>query len=101
MTDEHAPAQPFDTDAPRRVLGCLSRHGGSMRIGSLVQHCALDSGALVDAIRELYERRWVNISWRKPRMTTTPDLPEPLRKVSRVTTTKFGRWRYSVTWPRQ
>ena len=70
-----------------------------MRIGPLVRHCGLDCDALVAAIRELNERRWVNINWRKPRAIMPPDLPERFREVDRITTTSFGRWRHSVTWP--
>jgi hypothetical protein len=99
MTHEPTPAEPFASEAPRHVLDCLSCHGGSLRIGPLVRHCALDGDALVEALKELYERRWVNISWHKPRATMPPGVPERLRKVDRVTTTRFGRWRHSVTWP--
>jgi 8-oxo-dGTP pyrophosphatase MutT (NUDIX family) len=99
MTHEPTPAEPFASEAPHRVLCCLSRHGGSMRIGPLVRHCSLDGDGLVEAINELYERRWVNISWRKARATMPPDLPNRLRRVERITTTRFGRWRHSVTWP--
>jgi hypothetical protein len=100
MTYEPTPARPFATDAPRYVLVCLSRHGGSMRIGPLVRQCGLAGDALVEALKELYERRWVTVAWRKPRATVPPGLPERLREVDRVTTTRFGRWRFSVTRPR-
>ena len=80
------------------VFGYLQRHGGSMRIGPLVRHCGLDLDALAAAVNELSERRWVAIGRRRPRTVMPPDLPERCREVERVTTTRFGRWRYPVTW---
>jgi hypothetical protein len=70
-----------------------------MRIVPLVRQCGLDCDTLIAAIRELYERRRVKIGWRKPRAVMPPGLHERFRKVDRVTTTRFGRWRYSLTWP--
>jgi hypothetical protein len=55
----------------------------------------------VAAIRELQERRWVKVNWRRrPRAIIAPDLPERRREVDRITSTQFSRWRYSVTWPK-
>jgi hypothetical protein len=99
MTYEPTPARPFASDTPRLVLNCLNRHGGSMRIGPLVARCGLDFETLAAAITELAERRWARISWRKPRTVLPPGLPERCRSIDRITTTRFGRWRYSATWP--
>jgi hypothetical protein len=98
MTDNPTQAATL-ADEARHVLGYLKRHGGSVRIGPLVRHCGLDCDALAAAINELAERRWVKIGFRKPRKVMPPDLPERCRAVDRITTTRFGRWRYSVTWP--
>jgi hypothetical protein len=98
MTENPTQVAAFASQA-RHVLACLKRHGGSVRIGPLVRHCGLDLDALAAAVNELAERRWVKISFRKPRKVMPPDLPERCRAVDRVTTTRYGRWRYSVTWP--
>ena len=98
MTDNPTQVATFASQA-HHVLGYLVRHGGSMRIGPLVRHCGLDIDALAAAINELAERRWVKISFRTPRKVLPPDLPERCRRVDRITTTRYGRWRYATTWP--
>lgn len=89
---------PFSADA-RGVLGLLHRRGGCMRVGPLLDASHLPPDALAEACNELAERGWVTISWRNPRASLPPRFPERFRAIDRVTTTSFGRWRYSVTWP--
>ena len=99
MTHNPTQVETFAASGARHVLGYLKRRGGSARICQLVRHCGLDFEALRAALNELAERRWVRINWRKPRKVMPTDLPEPCRAVDRVTTTRYGRCRYSVTWP--
>jgi hypothetical protein len=76
--------------AKTTVMWSLARHGGSMRIGSLFKLSGLCVDELCAALNELAERRWLTVTWRRtPRISA----PERLRKVDRVTTTRFGRWR--------
>jgi len=42
----------------------------------------------------------VKITFRQPRQVLPPDLPERCREVDRITVTRYGRWRYTTTWPR-
>jgi hypothetical protein len=55
--------------------------------------------AFFSALKELAERRWVHVAWRKPRSLMPPGLPERCREVERITLSRLGRWRYAVTWP--
>lgn len=70
-----------------------------MRVGPLLDAARLPPDDLADAINELAQRYWVNINWRNPGAPVREHLPERFRKVERITTTRFGRFRYSVTWP--
>ena len=82
------------------ILGDIVRHGGSMRIGPLCRRSGLTVEACAAAINELQVRRWVRVHWRRrPRAVVPPGLPERFMEVDRVTSTRFGRWRYAVTWP--
>jgi hypothetical protein len=91
----HIPA--FSSNA-LYVFGYLQRHGGSMRICPLLRRSGIDCEALIAAIKELHERRWVNVEWRRARSHLPPDLPERFREVERITTTRFGRHRFPATW---
>jgi hypothetical protein len=43
----------------------------------------------------------VKVEWRRrPRALLPPGLPERCRAVDRITSARFGRWRYAVTWPK-
>jgi len=97
MTQDTMHIPPFSTNA-LFLFRYLRRHGGSMRIAPLLRGCSLDTDAFVAAANELNERRWININWRAPRPHMPPGLPERFREVDRVTTTRFGRFRYPVTW---
>jgi len=82
------------------ILGDLRRHGGSMRIVPLFRRSGLDGEAFLSALRELHERLWVHVAWRRcPRAAVPPGLPERLREVDRITLTRFGRWRCAAAWP--
>jgi hypothetical protein len=96
QTDDWTPP-PFPRDA-LHVFAYLRRRGGSMRIGPLLRWAGLSGDDLVAALNALAERRWVEIAWRAPRDRLPAGLPERFREVERVTTTRFGRWRYPVTW---
>jgi hypothetical protein len=82
------------------ILGLLKRRGGTMRIVPLLQRTGLEPEAFVSALRELHERRWVHVKWRKRRSDMASGLPEGCREVDRITLSRFGRWRCAVTWPR-
>jgi hypothetical protein len=82
------------------ILGHLRRRGGTMRIGPLFRQAGLEGEAFLDALEELYGRRWVHVTWRsRPRAVVAPGLPDACRAVERITMSRFGRWRYAVTWP--
>ena len=70
-----------------RLLACLRRRSGSMRIHALLRSSGLAPDELCEVLNELQERGWVRVRWRTPR----GDLPERLREVDRVTTTHEGR----------
>src|SRR5688572_3468897 len=81
------------------ILGHLKRAGGTMRIAPLYRRSGVADAAFFSALNELIGRRWVHVKWRKPRRVMPPGLPERAREVERVTLSRFGRWRYAVTWP--
>lgn len=91
-------APPFSHSA-FSVFSLVARRGGTMRVAPLLARSRLPPRVLVDAINELAERGWVKIEWRNPRRRMPDGTPECFRTVERITTTAFGRWRYSVTWP--
>jgi hypothetical protein len=99
MTDD----PPTDAALPveaGHILGYLIRYGGSVRVGPLVRHCGVPFDALAAVVNALAERGWVKITFRRPRQVLPPDLPERCREVDRITVTRYGRWRYATTWPR-
>ncbi len=69
-----------------------------MRIGPLLRWSGLEPDDLAAAVNELSQRCWVEVAWRTPRSRLPEGLPDRFREVERVTTTRFGRWRYPVTW---
>jgi hypothetical protein len=96
MTHDEWEIPRFSNDAIA-ILGDIRRHGGSMRIGPLFRRSGLGWEAFAAAVNELQERRWVKVNWRRrPRAA----IPERCREADRVTSTRFGRWRYAVTWPK-
>jgi hypothetical protein len=90
---------PFSSVSARYIFGLMHRRAGTMRIGPLLQATQLAPDALVEAVNELAERRWIVIAFRNPRRHLPPGLPENFRDIDRITITSFGRWRYTVTWP--
>jgi hypothetical protein len=98
MTFDEWEIPSFSNEA-MAILGLLKRRGGTMRIVPLLRRTGLEAEAFVRALKELHERRWVHIKWRKPRSDMSSALPERCREVERVTLSRFGRWRYAVTWP--
>ena len=89
----------FSNDAIA-ILGYLKRHGGTMRIVPLFRCLGIEGEAFMAALSELHARRWVHVKCRKPRSVMPPGLPERCREVERITMSRFGRWRYAVTWPK-
>ncbi len=69
-----------------------------MRPGPLLRCSRLEPDDLAAAVNELVDRCWVEVTWRRPGASLPEGLPERFREVDRVTTTRFGRWRYPVTW---
>jgi hypothetical protein len=94
--DDRRPPPPSRN--ARHLFGFLLRHAGSMRIAPLLRSPGLAPDELAAAIDELCERCWLEVTWRKPRALPRPGLPDRFRAVDRVTTTRFGRWRYAHTW---
>ena len=80
------------------VFSLLARRGGTMRTGPLVDATGLPADEVADAINELALRRWVEVTWRRPRARLPWGASERFREVERITTTRFGRWRHPVTW---
>jgi hypothetical protein len=99
MTHDEWEIPRFSNDAVA-ILGHLKRAGGTMRMAPLYLRAGIAEEALFSALTELAVRRWVHVKWRKPRAAMPPGLPERARKVERITLSRFGRWRYAVTWPR-
>ena len=68
-------------------------------IAPLYRRSGVADAAFFAALNELVGRRWVHVKRRKPRDVLPPGLPERSREVERITMSRFGRWRYAVTWP--
>ncbi len=79
--------KPF---AKTNVMWALARHGGSLRIASLLESSGLSHDELCDTLNELAESYWLKVIWRRH---SRGDLPERLRRVDRITTTRLGRYR--------
>ena len=90
---------PRFSDEAIAILGHLKRAGGTMRIAPLHRCAGMVDDAFFSALAELSMRRWVHVRWRKARRVMPAGLPERARKVERITLSRFGRWRYTVTWP--
>jgi hypothetical protein len=69
-----------------------------MRIAPLLRWSGLAPDDLATAINELSERCWLVVVWRKQSASRAADLPDRFRAMDRVTTTRFGPWRYARTW---
>jgi hypothetical protein len=86
----------------RRAFGlfrCIRTRGGSMRIEPLRSASRLDDGQLVETLNELQARCWIRFKWRKRPEHTDADESRPMRDIERVTTTRFGRFRFEVSSP--
>ena len=97
MRNEPLTAPPFSSTA-LYIFGHLLRRGGSMRIAPLLRDLKLADNLFVDATNELQERGWIRITWRRDGAHLPDNVPVRFRACKRITTTRFGRWRYSVTW---
>ena len=97
MRNEPLYIPPFSTTA-LYIFGHLRRRGGSMRIGPLLRDLKLDDTQFADATNELQERGWIKVTWRKDGAPLPDNIPARFARCKRITTTSFGRWRYSVTW---
>lgn len=72
------------------LMSLMVRNGGSLRIGPMLKHSGLSPDELRVVLTELAERRRIVIAWRRaPR----DSLPKGLRRVDRVTITRWGRSR--------
>jgi hypothetical protein len=82
----------------------ISRHGGSVRIAPLLRDFRSSPDDIAAAVNELADRCWVKVIWRPARTgegrrrRPRTSLPKRFRKVERIVATRFGRYRYSVTW---
>ena len=96
---EEATRSPTLSKSAFGIFACLRRRGGSQRIAPLLQETRLAPDDLATAVNELAERGWVKVEWRTPRTPLPEGIPDRFREVERITTTRFGRFRHSVTWP--
>ena len=86
MDNTIEPSEPAMT----ALMSLIVRHGGSLRIGPLLNLSDLAPDELRILLASLVERRRIAIAWRSmPR----DSLPERLRLVDRVTITRWGRSR--------
>jgi hypothetical protein len=85
----------YYSNAAVAILKRLAKHGGCMRIGSLLRECTLSCDELCAALNDLAERQCIRVALRR---TSHATLPPRLRKVGRVTLTRFGRSRVPVPW---
>ena len=92
------PRPPAPSRHALHVFALILRHAGCMRTGPLLRWSGLEPDDLAAAVNELSQRSWVEVTWRTPHSRLPEGLPERFREVERVTTTRFGRWRYPVTW---
>jgi hypothetical protein len=97
MRNEPLSAPPFSSTA-LFIFGHLQRRGGSMRIAPLLRELKLDDTQFADATNELHERGWIKVTWRKDGARLPEHIPARFAPCKRITTTRFGRWRYPVTW---
>ena len=97
MRNEPYSAPPFSSTA-LYIFSRLLRRGGSMRIGPLLRDLKLDDSQFADATNELHERGWIRVTWRKDGAPLPDNIPARFARCKRITTTRFGRWRYPVTW---
>jgi hypothetical protein len=97
MRNEPLYIPPFSSTA-LYIFGRLLRRGGCMRIGPLLRDLKLDHTQFANAINELQERGWIRITWRKDGTRLPEHIPARFAPCKRITTTRFGRWRYPVTW---
>jgi hypothetical protein len=96
---EQATRSPTISKTAFGIFACLRRRGGSQRIAPLLQETRLAVDDLATAVNELVEHGWVKVEWRTPRNPLPEAIPERIREVERITTTRFGRYRHAVTWP--
>ena len=87
MQDTDRQSPPF---ANSTLTQLLVRYGGSLRIAPLLRHPGLTVEELCAVMNELAERLWIKVTFRR---APCPRLPERLRHVERITTTRFGRSR--------
>jgi len=97
MRDEPLYIPPFSSTA-LYIFGHLQRRGGSMRIAPLLRELKLEDNLFAAATNELNERGWIKVTWRKDGARLPETIPARFRACKRITTTRFGRWRYPTTW---
>ena len=98
MTHE-PPDYPHGSPAARSLFAYIHRRGGAMRIKPLLRRIAMEQPVFADAVNELVERGWIRIAWRKSARITPGEESRPYTDIDRLTTTRWGRYRYRSTWP--
>ena len=94
MHENVSEPSPFATIA---IMWLLTRSGGTLRTGPLLRQANLPVDELCAVLNGLAERRWIKVTWRH---APCERLPPRLRRVERVTTTRWGRSRM-IREPRQ
>ena len=80
------------------LMSLLYYRSGTMRMEKLVARPELSSDQLAEAIDELYQRWWIDITFRSSLARPRERVPANLRHIRRITVTHTGRLRYPVTW---
>lgn len=92
------PDYPHCSPAARSLYAYIHHHGGLMRIRPLMRGLHMERKLLADAVNELVERGWLRIVWRKSARITPGEESRPHTDIDRLTTTRWGRYRYRSTW---
>ena len=80
------------------LMSLLYYRSGTMRIEKLAARSELTPDQMAEAIGELYQRWWIDITFRSSQARVREGIPENLRHIRRITVTHTGRLRYPVTW---
>jgi hypothetical protein len=92
------PQTPLLSHRAMYLMSLLYYRSGTMRIDKLVARVELSPVQLAEAIDELYQRWWIDITFRGSEARPREQVPENLRHIRRITVTHTGRRRYPVTW---
>ena len=92
------PQTPLFSWQAMYLMSLLYYRSGTMRMEKLVARPELSSDQLAEAIDELYQRWWIDITFRSSWARPPAHVPANLRHIRRITVTHTGRLRYPVTW---